>query len=217
MKLLKKLTLILTVFASLGALAFESDKAAQETVGDSLISDWGDSALTFDVLKDDYDLEALGFPLLSSNITSLNTLPDSSSKRRKLSSLFHNDSFSAESGFAEKVIDKDTEQAFFLQGSYQVMRQEKFSLVLTAKIESLHEQSIYQFYSNDFVNHEAASPVNSIKSYARLGLLGQFSINEHWHLVGGITSTAHDNSEHSNLVYQNKTEQVALFGTTYTF
>jgi hypothetical protein len=218
MNILQKFTLMLilalTTFSS--ALAFYGAETSKQAADRSLINDWGNSALTFTVLKEAYDLEALGFPLSNKNITSLYVLPDNTIKTHQIEPLLHNKNFSIESGFANKGIDQNDEQAFFLQGSYRLLHQEKFTLMLTAKVESLHKQSVYQFYSNDFVYHEAA-PANSANSYARLGVLGQYSISHNWYLVGGLTSTAHESSTNNLPVYQGKTEQVAIFGTTYTF
>lgn len=220
MKALNKLTLMLalTLSSSLSVLAFDDNDELDKTAENTLINGWGNSALTFVVLKEDYDMEALGFPVANENITSLSTIPNNVIKTHQIASLFENENFSAESGFANKVMAQANEKVFFLQGSYRMLQQEKFSLLLTAKIESLDEQSIYQFYSNDFVYREAtSSAVNATKSYARLGIVGQYSINNNWYLMGGVTSTALDNSASNQPEHNKTTEQVALFGTTYIF
>ncbi len=190
----------------------------QDEVDSSLVTIEDDSTLTFSLSKENDDLEALSFPLANNNITSLTPSLTDKNAPYQVGSLFSNENFSAESGFSDKSTRQVDQTAFFLQGRYRLLQQAKFSLLLTAKIESLNEHSIYQFYSNDFVSHEKSSiPVNASNAYARIGILGKYTINEHWSLVGGITSTAHEKSASNQPIHQKKTDQVALFGTTYTF
>lgn len=215
------LPLIFTLAVSSNAQAFSEEgeiKKTIETFDSSLISEWGDSALLFNALDKDYDLEALGFPTTNQSVSSLNITSVNEPITHQRDIFFENKAFIAESGFSNKSVNQTDEPSFFIQGSYKVLQQEKFTLVLTAKIESLNEHSIYQFYSNDFVSHQIpTTKVNSSKSYARFGILGQYSISNHWYLTGGLTSTAHETSSNSPLIHNTKKEQVALFGTTYTF
>lgn len=200
------------------AHAYNESKKNTQASDDPLISNWADSALNFKALDKDYDLEALGFVLSNENINALNPPILNQSANHQIDVLFDNKSFSAQTGFSNQTINQINQQTFFIQGSYKVLQQEKFSLVVTAKIESLNDHSIYQFYSNDFVSTQViTSKVIGTKSYARFGILGQYSINEQWSLTGGLTSTALENSANSEQASSLKQEQVALFGTTYTF
>lgn len=213
------LSLIFTLSILSNAQAYNDDEESTEkSIDSSLISDWGDSALTFNALDKDYDLEAIGFPISNETISSFSAPLINKPETHKIAIIFDNKAFSAESGFSNKAVNQVNNHAFFIQGSYAVVQQEKFSLLLTAKVESLNEHSIYQFYSNDFVSHDtSATKVNGSKSYARFGILGQYSINNNWSLTGGLTSTALENSPNNQVVYSMPKEQVALFGTTYTF
>ena len=220
MKILIKwmISLIFTLSILPYSHAFNEDPGDNQTSDDSLISEWGFSALTFKTINKDYDIEALGFPTSSDNVNSLNTSLLNKVETHQIKLTFTNKAFTANSGFSNKVDNQVNERSFFIQGSYQVLQQEKFTLLLTAKIESLHERSIYQFYSNDFVSLETpTTKVNGSTSYARFGILGQYSINNNWYLTGGLTSTAHEYSTNNELAPNMKKEQVALFGTTYTF
>ena len=220
MKVLNKFILLLILTFSVTPITFALDekKSSEQVDSTSLFNDWGSSALTFTVVAKDYDLEALGFSLSSENITSLSTQPNNSMNRLQMSSVFQNDSFNANSGFSTRVTNQSDKKAFYLQGNYRVLQQEKFTLLLTAKIEYLHKQSVYQFYSNDFVYSETTSaPINATNSYARLGILGQYSISNRWYLIGGVTSTVHESSVKDTPLQHKKIEQTALFGTTYTF
>jgi hypothetical protein len=216
MKIWKKsLVILITMSVTLSSsLATADDNEPKDVSNDSLINDWGNSALTFTVLKKNYDLEALGFPPSNDNISSLST----NFQLHQVKTIFDNKDFNAKSVFSQKTVNQNDDKKFFLQGNYKILKQEKFSLLLTAKIESLSEHSIYQFYSNDFVSRPfALKNTMSYNSYAKLGIIGQYSINEHWYLVGGITSTAHENSVNNQAIYTKKVEQTALIGTTYTF
>ena len=214
-------TLIKSIFIWILALGVISNAQAfysQDELASPRVTIEGDSELTSILSKESDELEVLTFPLENHNITSLTSSLTDKSAPYQVGSLFSNKNFSAESGFSEKSTIAIEQTVFFLQGRYRLLQQAKFSLLLTAKIESLNEYSIYQFYSNDFVSHEKSSiPVNTSNVYTRVGILGQYAINEHWSLVGGITSTAHEKSASNQAIHQKKTDQVALFGTTYTF
>jgi hypothetical protein len=212
------LPLILTFSILSNAQANNKEKNPVSTNDVSLINEWGDSALTFNALDKDYDLEALGFPVSNESVSPFNPSLMNKPETQTIQVVFDNKYFSAQSGFSNKAVDQVNEHAFFIQGSYTVLQQENFTLLVTAKIESLNEHSIYQFYSNDFVSRESsATKINGSKSYARFGILGQYSISNNWYLSGGVTSMAHEGSSSSQPVYNMKKEQVALFGTTYTF
>jgi len=212
------LSLTFTLSILSNAQAYNEEEQTKETIDSSLISDWGDSALIFNALDTDYDLEALGFPISNKTISSLSAPLMDKPETHKIAFKFDNKAFSAQSGFSNNVVNQVNKHVFFIQGSYAVLQQEKFTLLLTAKVESLNEYSIYQFYSNDFVSHDiSATKVNGSKSYARFGILGQYSINNNWYLTGGITSTTLEDSPNNQVVYSMPKEQVALFGTTYTF
>lgn len=221
MKVLIKsiLVWILTLAVISNAQAFDSQKEEKQTINSSRLFTWGDSALTFNLPERDDVIDlSLDFPLENNNITSLTPSLTNAGAPYRVGALFSHENFSAESGFSDKSLSLADKKVFFIQGRYQVLQQEKFSLLLTAKIESLNQHSIYQFYSNDFVSHEKTSiPTSTSNAYARFGIIGQYAINEHWSLVGGLTSTAHEKSVSNQPIYQNKTDQVALFGTTYTF
>jgi len=212
------LSLILTLSILSNAQAYNKEDDPKKPIDSSWINDWGDSALIFNTLDKDYDLEALGFPISTETLNSFNAPLLNKPETHKISIKFDNKAFSAQSGFSNNAVNQVNKHAFFIQGSYAVLQQEKFTLLLTAKIESLNEHSIYQFYSNDFVSHDtSATKVNASKSYARFGILGQYSINNNWYLTGGLTSTTLDDSPNKQVVYSMPKEQVALFGTTYTF
>lgn len=215
MKVLIKSILIwiLTLGIISNAQAFDS----QDDINFSLISAESDPTLAFSQLKTIDDIETLT-PPSDNNITSLNLALTNPNAPYQVGVLFSHENFSAESGFSEKATKQVDHKAFFLQGRYRILQQEKFSLLITAKIESLNQHSIYQFYSNDFVSHDKLSMQStSSNAYARVGILGKYAINEHWSLVGGLTSTAHENSASNQVINNKKTDQVALFGTTYTF
>jgi len=212
------LSLIFTLSILPYSHAYTEETEDNQTSDNSLISEWGVSALTFKTINKDFDIEVLGFPTSNDNVNSLSTSLLNKVETQQIKLTFNNKAFTANSGFSNKIDNQVDERSFFIQGSYQVMQQEKFTLLLTAKVESLHERSIYQFYSNDFVTRETSTTkVNGSTSYARFGILGQYSINNNWSLTGGLTSTAHEDSTHNELAPNMKKEQVALFGTTYTF
>ena len=75
MKILIKwmISLIFTLSILPYSHAFNEDPGDNQTSDDSLISEWGFSALTFKTINKDYDIEALGFPTSSDNVNSLNT------------------------------------------------------------------------------------------------------------------------------------------------
>jgi hypothetical protein len=212
------INLIFIWMLALGAITNAQAFNNQDELDSSLVTIADDATQTFSLSKENDDLDALTFPLANNNITSLTPSLTDNSAPYQVGSMFSNEKFTAESGFSDKSTKQVVQTAFFLQGRYRLLQQAKFSLLITAKIESLNEHSIYQFYSNDFVSHEKSSiPVNASNAYARVGILGKYTINEHWSLVGGITSTAHEKSVSNQPIHQKKTDQVALFGTTYTF
>jgi hypothetical protein len=212
------LSMLFIVGVLFNAHAYSEEKNSNSIIDGALISDWANSALIFNSLNQAYDLEALGFPISNENISPSNTPLMNKLETHQVAVIFENDAFSAQSGFLTKKVDQVSEQAFFIQGSYRVLQEENFTLLVTAKIESLNEHFIYQFYSNDFVSRETvATNATGSKSYARFGILGQYSINSNWYLTGGLTSTAHEESSNSLPVYNMQKEQVAVFGTTYTF
>jgi hypothetical protein len=212
------LSLVFTLSVLSNTHAYNGEDITKIVVDDSLISNWGDSALTFNALDKSYDLEALGFPISSDNISPFNSPLLDKPEIRQIKVIFDNKDFSAESGFSNKADDKVDERVYFIKGSYKVLEQDNFSLFLTAKIESLNEHSIYQFYSNDFVSHDSPyTNISGSKSYARFEILGQYSISNNWHLTGGVTSTTHEGSSNNQPLYDMNKEQVALFGSTYTF
>jgi len=216
MKILIKL--IFTGMLMLNVISNAQAFYDQDDIDSSLIIAKDNSPLTFSITKDNDDLEALNFPSDNTKITSLTSSLTDTDAPYQVGSLFSNKNFSAESGFSEKSTKQIEQKSYFLQGRYRVLQQERFSLLITAKIESLNQHSIYQFYSNDFVSNEKSSiPVNASNAYARIGILGKYAINKHWSLVGGVTSTAHDKSSSAQPINHKKTDQVALFGTTYTF
>ena len=212
------LSLIFTLTIMSNVQAYNDEDMTNIVVDDSLISNWADSALAFIKLDKSYDLEALGFPIASKNISPF--VPSSIDKPEihKIKIMFDNKNFSAQSGFSNKVDDQVDERVYFIKGSYKVLQKNNFSLFVTAKIESLNEHSVYQFYSNDFVSHDASyTNLSGPKSYARLEILGQYSISNNWHLTGGVTSTAHESPSDNQPLYDINKEKVALFGTVYTF
>ena len=212
------LSLIFTLAIMSNVQAYNDEDMTDIVVDDALISNWGDSALSFITLDKSYDLEALGFPIASDNISPFVPPSINKSEIHKIKVMFDNKDFSAQSGFSNKVDDKVDEHVYFIKGSYKVLQRNNFSLFVTAKIESLNEHSVYQFYSNDFVSHDTSyTNINGPKSYARLEILGQYSISNNWHLTGGVTSTAHEGPSNNQPLYDINKEQVALFGTTYTF
>ncbi|NQZ88875.1 MAG: hypothetical protein HRT54_14975 [Colwellia sp.] len=212
------LSLIFTLGILSNAQAYNDEDMNKKDIDDSLMSNWGDSALTFSALDKSYDLEALGFPIASDNIDPFAPPLINKSETHKMQVMFDNKNFSAQSGFSNKTNDQVDERVYFIKGSYKVLQKNNFSLFVTAKIESLNEHSVYQFYSNDFVSHDTYySNVSGPKSYARFEILGQYSINNNWHLTGGVTSTAHEGSSNSQPLYDINKEKVALFGTTYIF
>jgi len=216
MKTLTKTVLIWML--AIGTISNAQAFYSQEELDSSIVTNEDDSTLIFSLSKENDDLDALTFPSENHNITSLTSYLTDHTAPYQVGSLFTNQKFSAESGFSEESTRQVEQTAFFFQGRYRLLQQEKFSLLLTAKVESLNEHSIYQFYSNDFVSHEKSSIViNAPNVYTRVGIIGQYTINEHWSLVGGITSTAHEKSANNQPIHQQKTDQVALFGTTYTF
>jgi hypothetical protein len=220
MKIVKKWILLLVVTLSIlsNAQAYNEDNLTQKIGDDSLISDLEGSALTFNTLDKIYDLKALGFPSTSNNMNTFNNVKVNKPESQSIEVLFDSNSFSTESGFLNQADAQEDERVYFIKGSYKLLQQENFSLFVTAKIESLNSHSIYQFYSNDFVSREtSAININGAKSYARLEILGEYSINNNWSLTGGLTSTALESTSNSQPAYNLKNEQVALFGTIYTF
>jgi hypothetical protein len=212
------LSLIFTFSILSNTHAYNGEDITNIVIDNSLISHWGDSALTFDALPKSYDLEALGFPISSDNISSLTPHFLKKTEINQIKVMFDDHNFSAQSGFSNKVDNNVDKRVYFIKGSYKLLQQDNFSLFLTAKIESLNEQSIYQFYSDDFVSHDALyTKISGSKSYARFEILGQYSISNNWHLTGGLTSIAHEGSSNNQPLYDMNKEQVALFGTTYTF
>lgn len=212
------LSLIFTLSVLSNAQAYDEEKVTHNVIEGSLISDWANSAVIFEAFEKGYDLEALGFPLAGKAINPSDVALINKSQTRQIAIVFENKAFSAQSGFSHQTVDHVNQQTFFIQGSYRVLQQEKFALLVTAKVESLSEHSIYQFYSNDFVSSEISSrDINGAKSYARLGILGQYSINNNWFVTGGLTSTAHEDSTNNLPIDNIQKEQVAVFGTTYTF
>jgi hypothetical protein len=220
MKILIKwmLSLIFTLGILSNAQAYNDEGTTEIIVDDSLISNWGNSALAFITLDKSYDLEALGFPISNDNISPFAPPSMTTSEIHKVKVVFDNKNFSALSGFSNTAKNKVDERVYFIKGSYKLLQKNNFSLFVTAKVESLNDHSIYQFYSNDFVSHDSSyTNIGGPKSYARLEILGQYSISNNWHLTGGVTSTAHEGSSNSQPLYDINKEQVALFGTTYTF
>ncbi|AOW77699.1 hypothetical protein A3Q34_13080 [Colwellia sp. PAMC 20917] len=220
MKILIKwmLSLLFTLIVLPNAQAYDDEKKIPSAIEGSLISGWANSAVIFEALDKGYDLEAIGFPLTSKATGPSETRLINKSETHQIAIVFDNKAFSAQSGFSHQRLDQINEQTFFIQGSYRVLQQENFALLVTAKIESLSDHSIYQFYSNDFVSSEVSSrDINGAKSYARFGILGQYSINNNWYVSGGLTSTAHEDSTNNLPIYTIQKEQVAIFGTTYTF
>jgi hypothetical protein len=212
------LSLIFTLSILSNAQAYNEDNVNKKIVEDSLISDLGGSALTFNTLDKIYDLKALGFPSTSNTMNTFNTVKVDKPESQSIDVMFDSKAFSTESGFSNQADVQEDERVYFIKGSYKILQQENFSLFVTAKIESLNSHSIYQFYSNDFVSREtSAININGAKSYARLEILGQYSINNNWSLTGGLTSTALESTSNSQPAYNLKKEQVALFGTIYTF
>jgi len=212
------LLLIFTLSILSNAQAYDKEDITRKVDDGSLINDWADSALIFNVLNKGYDLEALGFPISKDYMSPFSSPLMNKSETHKIKVMSTNKDFSAQSGFSNKTDDKVDERVYFIKGSYKVLQQDKFSLFLTAKIESLNEHSIYQFYSNDFVSHDALyTQISGSKSYARFEILGQYSISNNWHLTGGVTSTTHEGSSNNQPLYDMNKEQVALFGSTYTF
>jgi hypothetical protein len=210
------LSLILTLSILSNAQAYNEDDV--KIVEESLISEWDVSISTFNTLDKLYDLEALGFPSISNNMNTFIPKKMDNSEKQSIEVMFDSKAFSTESGFSNKTDAQEAERVYFIKGSYKILQQENFSLFVTAKIESLNSHSIYQFYSNDFVSREtSAININGSKSYARLEIIGQYSINNNWFLTGGLTSTALESTSNSQPEYNLKKEQVALFGTTYTF
>jgi hypothetical protein len=212
------LSLIFTLSIITNAQAYSDNEVDNKVVDNSFISNWGDSVLTFNTLDKIYDLEALGFSTISNTISTFNSAIMDKPESHPVETMFEGNAFSAKTGFSSQADDEVDERVYFIKGSYKLLQQENFSIFLTAKIESLNSHSIYQFYSDDFVSREtSATNINGTKSYARLELLGQYSINNNWSLKGGLTSTALEGSSNNQPFYNLKKEQVALFGTTYTF
>ena len=108
MKILLKwmLSLIFTLATVFNVQAYNDEDLTNKVVDGSLISNWADSALAFIKLDKSYDLEALGFPIASENISPFVTSSINKPEIHKIEIIFDNKKFSAQSGFSNKGDDQ---------------------------------------------------------------------------------------------------------------
>jgi hypothetical protein len=121
--------------------------------------------------------------------------------------------FSAETGIVnEQMISIDGER-LYLQGAYQILSFEKFSLSVAAKVETIDSQLL----SYDAFHHEPAIQQNNTIN-SSLGLIGKYQLTKQWSVVGTLSASSLNNhSETHNAPLPLIDNSMAVIGTRYTF
>ncbi|MFD2165223.1 MipA/OmpV family protein [Thalassotalea euphylliae] len=116
--------------------------------------------------------------------------------------------FNAEVGFVNDISDESDGAKLYAQATYTLLANEKYSVSIMGKLESLDEDMAAYYYRND------ESTVN-----ATLGLIGTYKLTDRWTLLGAVTGTSlgDEATEGTNTWVTEDSYTQALLGATYSF
>jgi len=138
------------------------------------------------------------------------------SEMNSLNLIYNNGRFSAETGVSSYSKNLLFSDEFYVKGAYSLFTNQHLNISFTAKVETLNENSLNQYYGDN-------RRLNNISIFEQqatnttLGIVSTYSITNNWKVLGMISSTTLDNKIEKSPLIEDKNIHMALIGTSYSF
>lgn len=130
---------------------------------------------------------------------------------------FVSERFSAETAFIKSHDESVGSSTFYIQGAYHIFARESLTVSLTAKIETIGDGDILNYFTTSPYNLTNNTFYKEKAKNTTLGIVTSYSISKNWKVLGIISSTNLDNKLEQSPLLKTDNVHVAAIGTSYSF